>query len=69
MIKLYIIALSCFSQTIILALIVAGMLATIPVAYAYKLIAATLSTLMLYWYDYTTSIFKSLIRLYIEFKR
>ena len=69
MIKLNIIVLSCFSQTIVVTLVVAGMVAAVFAAYAYKLVTATFSTFMFNWYDYTTSIFKSLIRLYIEFKR
>ena len=69
MIKLNIIALSCLPQLVVVVLIVTGMLAAVFAAYAYKLITATLGTLMLNWYSYTTLILKSIIRLYIEFKR
>ena len=69
MIKLNVVSLSCFSQLVIRAFIVAGMLVAILAAYLYKLITATFSAFVLYWYDYTTLILKSFIRLYIEFKR
>ena len=63
MIEFNIVVLSYFSQSVILAFIVARMVAAVFAAYAYKLVTATLGTLMFNWYSYTTLIIKSLTRL------